>query len=210
MSARHCVEAGEPRRDAARRRRRCRRPRGRTNRSRTSPRAARAAGCAWRDRTSCRRRAWPRRHARRSLAQRASWRLVPLRPARCANRRRSRPRATVPAPSASARRFAEMHALAQRIAASAGSRPGARPALDDRDFQRQPAYRRCCRQSRGFARAAPPVRARQLAQAMSQSAAARGLSPSASTPSAVRGQRIERDIDAVEVAIVLARNPADG
>ena len=53
---------------AGRDRRRCHRPRGRTNRFRTSPRAARAAGCASPCRTSCRRRVRPLVGGFRSLS----------------------------------------------------------------------------------------------------------------------------------------------
>ena len=77
-------QAGEPRRDAARRCRRCRRPRGRTNRSRTWPRAARGRGCAWRGRTSCR-RARLAAPARSPLSGTASVMASgTARPARCA------------------------------------------------------------------------------------------------------------------------------
>ena len=69
-------------------RRRCRRRRGRTNRSRTSPRAARAAGCACADRTSCREaRCAAARVEGVPLAHATPWRCAALTAARPPRRR---------------------------------------------------------------------------------------------------------------------------
>ena len=163
-----------------------------------------------RDRTSCRRalRA-PARSRYRACDVTAS---APHRAACCAADAGSRPRTTGTAPSGRRlrRRLAEMHAFAQRIArVSRIATRRSRQRLDHGDFQRQPGIVDAARQSARLRSSSAAVRA---ARSRRQSSQRRRLAALAERldAGAVRGQRIERNIDAVEVAIVVRRNPAGG
>ena len=159
-------------------RRRCRRRRGRTNRFRTSPRAARAAGSACPYRTSCGRRSGPPdvgfvTHAPRGFCVVArsagpSRRVAPLTmPSERPDRRRR-------APSAATRSL-------KRIAGHQQSREPVRQRIDDGHFEREPAV--VDQERKDIAVAKQPLACvrRGCAGAARSGGDARG-SPSASTP----------------------------
>ena len=185
------------------RRRRCRRPRGRRRRSRTSPRAAPAAGCAWPSRTSCRRPAAAERRRRPCRRGRAScapartdrpaaagWRAAP------GSRRRRKPSArSRPCRDARAR-------SADRGASSAASRRAAsRWIAATSSASRMSAMRRRTARSPRAGRSVRAARSRRQARS---AGAARSRAERPRRVAPCRGERVEREIDAVEAAVILA------
>ena len=202
MSARQRCSCASAHRAVAADRRRYRRPRGRTNRSRTSPRAARAAGCASRVERAAggalrRRRGPPRAGLPLVTHPGAPDATAPRRP-----RRRHRPCSDAEHADPGERRAcSRCTLLAQRIARHQDVRRAAGERVDDRDLEAEPEIVDLAGRTARRRAAAPSVR----------SASRAGSASSPARPSARRAPRrwcrpapaVERDIDAVESRIVL-------
>ncbi len=179
------------------RRRRCRRPRGTRRRPRTCRRGGRAAAAASPSRTRFRpprpgcgwSGAAPRRRARR--------------------RRRRTPRRSPPDPSRNAAQkgreeigFAEPDPGGQRVAAAQAAQQARRQLGDDRAFAAQSRRRDTRRAARAPRRPAPRCgRAGYRAPGAAPGSIAAAVSASTPIPAAARS--VERQIDAVEPAVIL-------
>ena len=100
-------------------------------------------------------------------------------------------------------RLAEMHALAQRIARLQQRHDVARVGVDHRDFEREPRVLDLAGERLALAQQ-PFVARREIVDAAQQLAARRLAAPSSLRRRARGRERIERDIDAIEIAEILA------
>ena len=157
----------------------------------------RAAGCACRYRTSCARRVRAAgvgvvTHAPRGLCAAAEKRR-PIRP--------KPPRSTPSKRESGDRRHGKVHALAQRIARLQDARQPVRQRVDDGNLERKP--RVVDRRGKAVALAKQALGARgELVQAIEQSGRS-ALGAELLDARAACGERVLRNIDAVEIAIVL-------
>ena len=190
-------------------RRQCHQPLGRRNRLQTSPLFSRGSECASQDRRSCRLRgARLANGLLPDLEFECSWCLISVR-----RRHRSCQPAQYSARTAVYSRcqcfgFGEMDTFRQWIADRQNRQQMARQGLDDRDFKRKPrvAYIRSSpRLSSSKAAVRPTSPRRQSQQGRTCPCFIERFNADP-----FRSQRIERNIDAVELADSPSRNPASG